>query len=143
MKYLKIITPVVFLLMMNCAAQNKIKEFDKIAYEAQIRGSIVQLTIEGNNLSYKINQKEGSKKVTKEQLEELNTIVNELNLEEISDLQAPSKKRKRITDGALQAEIIIKMTNNKEYKSSVFDAGNPPKELKKLEDFLYNLSELK
>ncbi|AZJ33246.1 hypothetical protein SAMN05444344_0968 [Tenacibaculum mesophilum] len=140
MKYLKIITPVVFLLMMNCAAQNKIKEFDKIAYEAQTRGSIVQLTIEGNNLSYKINQKEGSKKVTKEQLEELNTIVNELNLEQISDLQAPSEKR--ITDAALHAKFTIKIAN-KEYRSSVFDAGNPPKELKKLEGFLYNLSELK
>lgn len=140
MKYLKIIVPVVFLLMMNCAAQNKTKEFDKIAYEAQTRGSMVQLTVEGNNLSYKTYQKEGTKEVTKEQLEELKRIVNELNLDEISDLKAPSEKR--ITDGALHAEFTIKMAD-KEYKSSIFDAGNPPKELKKLEDFLYNLSGLK
>ncbi len=140
MKYLKIIVPVVFLLMMNCAAQNKTKEFDKIAYEAQTRGSLVQLTIEGNKLSYKTYQKEGTKEVAKEQLEELKRIVNELNLDEISDLKAPSEKR--ITDGALHAEFTIKIAD-KEYKSSIFDAGNPPKELKKLEDLLYSLSDLK
>ncbi|CAM1349771.1 MULTISPECIES: hypothetical protein [Tenacibaculum] len=140
MKYLKIIVPVVFLLMMNCAAQNKTKEFDKIAYEAQTRGSLVQLTIEGNKLSYKTYQKEGTKEVTKEQLEELKRIVNELNLDKISDLKAPSEKR--ITDGALHAELTIKIAD-KEYKSSTFDAGNPPKELKKLEDLLYSLSDLK
>jgi len=140
MKYLKIIVPVVFLLMMNCAAQNKTKEFDKIAYEAQTRGSLVQLTIEGNKLSYKTYQKEGTKEVTKEQLEELKRIVNELDLDEISDLKAPSEKR--ITDGALHAEFTIKIAD-KEYKSSIFDAGNPPKELKKLEDLLYSLSDLK
>lgn len=140
MKYLKIIVPVVFLLMMNCAAQNKTKEFDKIAYEAQTRGSLVQLTIEGNKLSYKTHQKEGTKEVTKEQLEELKRIVSELNLDEISDLKAPSEKR--ITDGALHAEFTIKIAD-KEYKSSIFDAGNPPKELKKLEDLLYSLSDLK
>ncbi|RSC95535.1 hypothetical protein [Tenacibaculum singaporense] len=140
MKYLKIIIPVVFLLMMNCAAQNKTKEFDKIAYEAQTRGSMVKLTIEGNNLSYKTYQKEGTKEVTKEQLEELKAIINELNLEGISKLKAPSEKR--ITDGALHAEFTIKMAD-KEYKSITFDAGNPPKELKKLEDFLYKLSDVK
>ncbi|AZJ34235.1 hypothetical protein [Tenacibaculum singaporense] len=140
MKYLKIITPVVFLLMMNCAAQNKTKEFDKIAYEAQTRGSVVKLTIEGNNLSYKTYRKEGAKEVTKEQLEELKAIINELNLEEISNLKAPSEKR--ITDGALHAEFTIKIAD-KEYRSSTFDAGNPPKELKKLEDFLYKLSDVK
>ncbi len=129
-----------FLLMMNCAAQNKTKEFDKIAYEAQTRGSLVQLTIEGNKLSYKTHQKEGTKEVTKEQLEELKRIVSELNLDEISDLKAPSEKR--ITDGALHAEFTIKIAD-KEYKSSIFDAGNPPKELKKLEDLLYSLSDLK
>ncbi|MDE1207806.1 hypothetical protein [Tenacibaculum larymnensis] len=140
MKYLRIIVPVVFLLMMNCAAQNKTKEFDKIAYEAQTRGSLVQLTIEGNKLSYKTHQKEGTKEVNKEQLEELKRIVSELNLDEISDLKAPSEKR--ITDGALHAEFTIKIAD-KEYKSSIFDAGNPPKELKKLEDLLYSLSDLK
>lgn len=140
MKYLKIIIPVVFLLMMNCAAQNNTKEFDKIVYKAQTRGSLVQLTIEGNKLSYKTYQKEGTKEVTKEQLEELKRIVNELNLDEISGLKAPSEKR--ITDGALHAEFAIKITD-KEYKSSTFDAGNPPKELKKLEDLLYSLSDLK
>ncbi|MDX8552540.1 hypothetical protein MK851_02745 [Tenacibaculum sp. 1B UA] len=140
MKYLKIIVPVVFLLMMNCVAQNQTKEFDKIVYEAQTRGSLVQLTVEGNKLSYKTYEKEGAKEVTKEQLEELKTIVNELNLEEIRDLKAPSEKR--ITDGALHAVFTIKIAD-KEYKSSIFDAGNPPKELKKLEGFFYNLSGLK
>ncbi|MEE4001707.1 hypothetical protein V1T75_15280 [Tenacibaculum sp. FZY0031] len=137
MKYLKIIAPVMFLLMMNCAAQNKTKGFDKVAYEAQTRGSMVQLTIEGNKLSYKTYEKEGSIEIAKEKLEELNAVVNEINLEEISNLKAPSDKR--ITDGALHAEFTIKIAD-KEYKSITFDAGNPPKELKKLEDFLYKLS---
>ncbi|TDQ22064.1 hypothetical protein [Tenacibaculum caenipelagi] len=140
MKYLKIIAPVVFLLMMNCAAQNTPKGFDTITYEAQTRGSLIQITVEGSKLLYKSNQGEGTKEVSKEQIEELKKVVSELNLEEIANLKAPSEKR--ITDGALHAEFIIKIAD-KEYRSNTFDAGNPPKELKKLEDFLYNLSDIK
>ena len=140
MKYLKMMSPLVFLLMINCAAQNTSKGFDKIAYEAQTRGSLVQIIVEGNKLSYKTYQEEETKEISKEQLEELKKIVGELNLKGISDLKAPSEKR--ITDGALHAEFVIKV-GDAEYKSSTFDAGNPPKELKKLEDFLYSLSDLK
>nr|WP_299032449.1 hypothetical protein [uncultured Tenacibaculum sp.] len=140
MKYLKVIAPAVFFLMMNCAAQNTSKNFDMIGYEAQTRGSLIQITVDDNKVTYKTNQEEGTKEVNKEQLEELKRIVSELNLDEISDLKAPSEKR--ITDGALHAEFTIKIAD-KEYKSSIFDAGNPPKELKKLEDLLYSLSDLK
>ena len=140
MKYLKIIAPVVFLLMTNCAAQNTAKSFDTIAYEAQTRGSLIQITVEGSKLSYKSNQSEGTKEVTKDQLDELKEIIGTLNLEGIAGLKAPSEKR--ITDGALHAEFTIKI-GDKEYTSTTFDAGNPPKELKKLEDLLYSLSDLK
>ena len=140
MKYLKIIAPAVFFLMMNCAAQNTSKNFDMIAYEAQTRGSLIQITVDDNKVTYKTNQEEGTKEISKEQLEELKKVIDELNLEEIGSLTAPSEKR--ITDGALHAEFTIKI-GDKEYKSITFDAGNPPTELKKLEGLLYSISNIK
>ncbi len=66
--------------------------------------------------------------------------MDELNIEEIGSLIAPSEKR--ITDGVLHAEFTIKI-GDKEYKSITFDAGNPPAELKKLEGLLYSISTIK
>ncbi|RKF04077.1 hypothetical protein C8N26_0736 [Tenacibaculum lutimaris] len=140
MKYLKIMTPVVFLLMVNCTAQNISKNFDTIAYKAQTRGSLIQITVEDDKLNYKTNQEEGTKEISKEELEEFKKVIGGLNLERIGDLTAPSEKR--ITDGALHAEFTIKI-GDKEYKSITFDAGNPPTELKKLEDLLYSISKIK
>lgn len=67
-------------------------------------------------------------------MNDLSNAVKNINLKAISTLKAPSERR--ITDGALHAEFNIK-AEGKKFRSITFDAGNPPKELKTLEDLLY------
>ncbi len=128
MKYLKIVTPIVFLLMISCSAQNKANNFNLISYEAQTRGSIVKIKIEDNKISYNTYNGVGVYKLSEEKLKNLNELVSELNLKEIKNLKAPTKNS--ATDRALIAKITFKL-KDVEYTSSTFDSGNPPKELKK------------
>lgn len=140
MKIFKIITPVFVLLMISCSAQNKSNNFDAINYEAQTRGSMVKINVENNKVNFKTYDKEGTYELSQDQLEKLNNLVSELNLNEIKDLKAPSKNS--ATDRALIAKVSFKV-KDKEYTSSTFDAGNPPKELVKLEGLLYSLAKIK
>lgn len=134
------VLPVVFLLIMNCAAQESKKEFDMIQYKAQTRGSSLSVKIINNEIFYVSNGNEGSSKLSEENTRKLSKLIKEVRLEEMKTLKAPTDKR--ITDGALHAEFTVKVAD-KEYKSITFDAGNAPKELKELEDLLYELSKLK
>ena len=121
---------------MGCASQNIDKRFDNINYEARTRGSMTLINVNTKEVSYKLPKKEGVYELSKEQLTRLNDLVGLIKLTEIADLKAPTDKR--ASDVALIGRITIKI-NDKEYISSSFDAGNPPKELKKLEDLLYSL----
>ena len=140
MKYLKIVTPLFVLLMMSCSAQNRVNSFDIINYEAQTRGSMVKINVESNKVYYKTYDNEGTYELSKDEIEKLNNLVSELNLNELKDLKAPSKNS--ATDRALIAKITFKV-KDAEYTSSTFDAGNPPKKLKKIEDLLFLLAKLK
>ncbi len=140
MKIFNIITPVFVLLMVSCTAQNVTNNFDVINYEAQTRGSMIKINIEGSKVNYKTYDNEETYVLPQDKLDELNTLVSKLNLNEIKDLKAPSKNS--ATDRALIAKIVFKI-KDVEYTSSTFDAGNPPKELKKIEDLLYSLAKLK
>ena len=140
MKIFKIITPVFVLLMISCSAQNKSNNFDAINYEAQTRGSMVKINVEDGKVNFKTYDNEGTYELSQDQLEKLNNLVSELNLNEIKDLKAPSKNS--ATDRALIAKVSFKV-KDKEYTSSTFDAGNPPKELKRIEDLLFLLAKIK
>ncbi len=140
MKYLKIVTPLFVLLMMSCSAQNTASSFDIINYEAQTRGSMVKINVESSKVYYKTYDSEGVYELSKDEIEKLDNLVSELNLNELKDLEAPSKNS--ATDRALIAKVSFKV-KDKEYTSSTFDAGNPPKELKKLENLLFLLAKLK
>lgn len=136
MKYLKIIIPVFVLLTIGCASQNIDMNFDSIKYEARTRGSMTLINVDTKEVSYKLPKKEGVYELSKEQLISLNELINLIKLTEIADLKAPTNNS--ATDMALIGKITI-VLKGKEYVSSSFDAGNPPKELKKLEDLLYSL----
>ena len=101
---------------------------------------LIKIKVLKGELSYKSNDNEGSYKLPNKEINKLSDIIKNINLEIISILKAPSERR--ATDGALHAEFKIK-AEGKEYKSIIFDAGNPPIELKKLEDLLYQLAKLR
>ena len=137
MKYFKIVTPVFVLLMMSCAAQNINKSFDDIMYEARTRGSHIKISVINKKISYSTQETTGSYELSTEELNGLNESIEALKLEDIVNLNASTDNS--ATDRALIAKITIKL-KDKEYSTSNFDAGNPPKELKKLENLLYQLA---
>lgn len=136
MKLIKFIPLLLIFIGFNGIAQNNKKMFDKIEYNAQTRGSQFSIKVNDNKVVYKGSY--GAKEVTltKEQQIRLNELIKGLDLNLISSLKAPSEKR--LHDGALHGEFEIKV-GDKNYKSSGFDAGNAPKELKPLEDYLNTL----
>lgn len=76
-------------------------------------------------------------------LSDWNSIVktaNEIDVNKISTFQSTSTKR--FTDAAL-ASVITITKDGKEYHSTTFDSGNPPKELKNLYDLIRKLTENK
>ena len=128
--------PFFILLTMSCASQNIERSFDGIKYEARTRGSMTLINVDAKQVSYKSPKKEGVYELSKKQLISLNELISLIKLTEIADLKAPSNNS--ATDMALIGKITI-VLKGKEYVSSSFDAGNAPKELKKLEDLLYSL----
>lgn len=136
MKYSKIVAIFFILLITSCSAQN----FSEINYKAHTRGSTIEIVVKNNTIKYRTNNNKKEFKLAKEEIKHLNEIIKGISLKEIEELESPTNKR--FSDGALIANFRI-VAENKKYTSSAFDAGNPPKELKKLEDFLYSLIKLK
>lgn len=140
MKNIKYLPLLIVMFVVSCVAQKNAKEFEEINYSANTRGTNISIKVVADKLYYKYNSGEKTYDLSKEDKAKLIDLVNGLSLNSIADLKAPSEKR--ITDGALHGEFIIKYDGS-EYRSNGFDAGNPPKELKPLEDLLYKLSDKK
>ncbi|MFS4429615.1 hypothetical protein [Chryseobacterium sp. S90] len=68
-------------------------------------------------------------KISPAEWQAVSKLAENLDLSKISDLQSPTTGRH--SDRAMAASIII-TSNGKEYTSSSFDAGHPPKELEAL-----------
>ena len=119
---------------LSCAAQNNLEILNTVEYKAHTRGNNETVKVIGKTLSYKSVNEEKIVDLREEQIKAINEVVFGMNLSKISDLKAPSDKR--YSDGAMIASFII--TKDKvDYKSSEFDHGNPPKELKTLYELLY------
>lgn len=98
-----------------------------ILYRASTRGFFEAIWIEGNVLKYTKdrNLKETSiYKLSEEQLSELMSLYNDLDVESIPSIKPPSKTF--LHDAAAMATLTI-VLNEKEYVSNGFDHGNPPK----------------
>lgn len=81
------------------------------------------------------NSVSSKRKLSAEDWKEILKICAKINLEELSNLKSPSKKR--ANDAALQANIEVQIGRRK-YQSATFDHDNPPKELVKLVNKLRN-----
>jgi hypothetical protein len=73
-------------------------------------------------------------KPTKTKWKSFKTLIEEINLSEMKNFNPPSGKR--YVDATLQATISI-TADKTTYNSQTFDHGNPPKELKKIIDKLF------
>jgi hypothetical protein len=104
-----------------------------IEYTASSRGFYEKITVKNYTitLSKKRNDKDGAigQKISTSDWNELVLYFNELKLDNMATLQAPTEKR--FYDGAAIANIKITFKEEK-YETASFDHGFPPKEIKQL-----------
>ncbi|PWA05699.1 hypothetical protein DB895_06115 [Flavobacterium psychrotolerans] len=105
----------------------------KIEYVANTRGYYKKITIQNQTVSIskvrKGNEIPTPKKISDKDWKELIVYFQEIELEEIPNLKAPTEKR--FYDGAAIANLKINY-KEKSYESASFDHGNPPVEIEKL-----------
>ncbi len=117
------------------------EDIQSIEYDALSRGYFINLKINQNTIE-KSTDREMKSIVSKKCLEKdwdaISSLLESVEIDQISELEAPSGKR--LFDGAPHAQLKI-TTNRNMYISAGFDHGNPPKEIKELVDQILSLSE--
>ncbi len=110
-------------------------------YTASTRGFFKEVKIDTSGI-YTYNMR-GSEEADIKPISPVNwnlllDLLNNINLEDLPKLEAPSTQR--YSDGAAIASLKI-IYPSSTYSSSQFDHGNPPKEIKQLCDAILKLSE--
>lgn len=104
-----------------------------IEYVANTRGFYKKITVQNQMVLVSKDRKGNDKpvqiKISDSDWKKLIADFQEINLDEVPNLKAPSEKR--FYDGAAIANLKI-IHKDKTYKSTNFDHGNPPAEIKKL-----------
>lgn len=108
---------------------------EKVELTEQTRGTNRLITFTSSSKISSLNGEITSSSITPEQWQNIYTQANLINLEKISTYESPTTGR--FSDRALASSIIISV-DGKQYKSSSFDAGMPPKELEALYNVLTN-----
>ncbi|AND63686.1 hypothetical protein AX766_04305 [Flavobacterium covae] len=102
-----------------------------VEYVANTRGYHLRIKLTPNSLSYTENRDADDFKsvdLTAQQIDELQTLLNQINLKALDKLKAPTELRYH--DGAAHADMKIKK-EDQEYQSAGFDHGHPPVEIEK------------
>ena len=104
-----------------------------IEYVANTRGFYKKITVQNQMVLVSKDRKGNDKpvqiKISDSDWKKLIADFQEINLDEVPNLKAPSEKR--FYDGAAIANLKI-IYKDKTYESTNFDHGNPPAEIKKL-----------
>ena len=112
-----------------------------IEYTANTRGFYQKITIKYQMVSISKdrnnNDKASSTKISDADWAALINDFKEVKLETLKDLKAPTEKR--FYDGAAIANLKINY-KDKDYETTSFDHGFPPKEIKKLVDKINSFS---
>lgn len=114
-----------------------------LEYSANTRGYHLRIKWDGAQLAY-TNQRDSEEfttiTLTKTQLEELKDMIQNVPVENLARLKAPTEKR--LYDGAAHADLRV-VRNGNEYNSAGFDHGFPPAEIEKLVKKLVSYAEQK
>ena len=121
-------------MLVNCSAQTK--DSISIEYKAVTRGSQISLLANSEGIIYKSYDKNLELKISEHQWDEITVLVLNIDLDKIKNLIPPSTESH--LDRAMIGSLLINK-NGKIYESSTFDHGNPPSEIKKLIDILFEL----
>lgn len=124
----------------NHSNKNSVIKIEKISLSEQTRGTNRIFTFSKGQLESSINGTKTNQEIFLSEWSKILDNAENINLEEISKLEAPSTKR--YSDAALASRIII-TKNGLDYKSSDFDSANPPFELKNLYNEIQKIIEAK
>jgi hypothetical protein len=120
------------LVFAGCAGQKKTDQNEtKIEYKAYSRGFYQVIIIE-NQMGFVTKMRDDKPIVFRLSISDrksLNIAIQELDLESLSQLKAPTDKR--LFDGAAIANLKI-TKQGKRYESQSFDHGYPPAEIEKI-----------
>jgi hypothetical protein len=120
------------LVFAGCSGQKKATDSTiKIEYKAYSRGFYQVVTIENQMvfITKTRDEKPVAFKIPIADWKSLNMAIQELDLELLSQLKAPTEKR--LFDGAAIANLKI-TKQGKTYESQSFDHGYPPSETEKI-----------
>ncbi|MBF8149219.1 META domain-containing protein [Winogradskyella sp. F6397] len=112
-----------------------------VKYQASTRGSFDFILISQNGIS--ISKDAGLQDIEKHaidaaQWKELKTLIEDVDVESLQELKAPSQKHQY--DGALHATLAIQI-GDVEYITPTFDHGNPPSEIETLVNKVLSIKE--
>lgn len=116
----------------GCVGQKKAVDSSiKVEYKAYSRGFYQTIRVENQMVFISKNREEKpvAFKLSAAEWNSLILVVNELNLETLSQMKAPTEKR--LFDGAAIASFKI-TKQGKTYESQSFDHGYPPAETEKI-----------
>lgn len=119
-------------------------ETHMIEYFANARGYFIDIRYSNNTLSFAKDRDNVEKRqqvtLSKADITELNTLLNDFDPELLATLKAPTDQR--LYDGAAHANVLI-VKKGVRYDGLGFDHGYPPKPLEKLVTKLISLCENK
>ena len=109
-----------------------------IEYSAISRGGFKTVKVSQASIIYKKSRAENeqTKACTQKQWDELINHLDKIDLNEISELEPPSKKH--LFDGALHATLSVSL-NGKTYQTKTFDHGNPPEKIAELVKYILTI----
>jgi len=120
------------LVFAGCAGQKRTAQNEtKMEYKAYSRGFYQEITIE-KQLVFVAKSRDEKPVIFKIPIADwnnLNSAIQELDLDSLSQLKAPTEKR--LFDGAAIANLKI-TKQGKRYESQSFDHGYPPAEIEKI-----------
>lgn len=124
----------------SCNESKLNQEKLSMEYVVSSRGIYKKIKI-NNKTVYTINERGGNpieKECTNTDWNKLLTPLKGFEIEQIPDLEPPSKKHQ--FDGAAMARLII-TSKGKTYETQPFDHGNPPDEIAELIDKMVSITE--
>ncbi|MCK0179537.1 hypothetical protein MWU50_09565 [Flavobacteriaceae bacterium S0862] len=113
-----------------------------ITYEAVSRGFFEEISLSKDSLTIcnDINKKDyKTYNLSKENWSTCLKLLSKIDMNGLSELEAPTTYR--YSDGAPHATLIIK-DSDKEIRSSEFDHGHPPNEIKELVEKLLTIKKM-
>lgn len=113
----------------NISSAVQQQKIEQIQLTERTRGFSRNIVFTPSSKESNINEEITNTKISPSEWQAVSKLAQTIDLSKISDLKAPTEGRH--SDRAMIASIII-TAGGKEYTSSDFDSGRPPKELEAL-----------